>query len=135
MIVRLIRLSIETGCVTGQHIIQFCLSAHIAYVAKCQRIPALSAGVLVVLVFLPGNPPYYAVDSAVVAKIYSNSMMAMLNSRVKPVSNAPASAAPSWNESAKPVGSGSSTGWSQGFVFRRGSERGFHSSCDSEFPV
>ncbi|KJA19852.1 hypothetical protein HYPSUDRAFT_204279 [Hypholoma sublateritium FD-334 SS-4] len=111
MIVRLIRLSIESGCVT-----------------------AFSAGVLVVLVFLPGPPPYYAAAAAVVGKAYSNSMMAMLNSRVKPVSNAPALEAPSWNESVKPSAPDSSTGGTEGFVFRgRDSEVGFDSSA-SEFP-
>ncbi len=59
---------------------------------------AFSAAIVLILVYLPGHPPYYAAEATVVAKIYSNSMMAMLNSRIKPVSNAPDFSAPLWNE-------------------------------------
>ncbi|KJA27658.1 hypothetical protein HYPSUDRAFT_34777 [Hypholoma sublateritium FD-334 SS-4] len=80
IIVRLTRLSIETGCIT-----------------------ALSAAALLVLVYLPGHLPYYSIAASIVAKTYSNSMMAILNSRVKPVSNVPQFATPLWNESVKPI--------------------------------
>lgn len=86
------------------------------------RIVALSAGILIVLVFLPKHPSYYAGASAIVAKAYSNSMMAMLNSRVKPVSNTPVSAAPLWNEELKSIDSAHSAGGIPGFTFRRNSE-------------
>ncbi len=51
-------------------------------------------GFVLILVYLPGHPPYYAAAASIEAKIYSNSMMAMLNSRIKPVSNALAPATP-----------------------------------------
>ncbi len=86
------------------------------------KIPALTAGTLVTLVLLPRHPGYYVVASAIVAKTYSNSMMAVLNSRVRPVSNASASAAPLWNESVKPITSVSWVGTQPGFSFRRDSE-------------
>ncbi len=60
----------------------------IGYVHKFQRMAALSTGFVLILVYLPGHPPYYAAAASIEAKIYSNSMMAMLNSRIKPVSNA-----------------------------------------------
>lgn len=82
-----------------------------------------------VLVLLPGHPPYYTAAASIVAKIYSNSMMAMLNSRVKPVSNALAIAAPYWNESAQPIGSFSAIEGVRGIVFRRGSESGPQEMC------
>ena len=63
---------------------------------------ALSAAIVLILVYLPGRPPYYAAAATVVGKIYSNSMMAMLNSRVKPVSNSPDFRAPLWNEVVQP---------------------------------
>jgi len=36
-----------------------------------------------VLTLLPGHPTYYQVPSAILAKTYSNSMMVLLNSRIK----------------------------------------------------
>ncbi|KJA27653.1 hypothetical protein HYPSUDRAFT_867066 [Hypholoma sublateritium FD-334 SS-4] len=94
IIVRLIRLSIETGCIT-----------------------ALLDGVVLVLT-------------------YSNSMMAMLNSRVKPVSNAPTYGAPLWQELLeKPIESMYSSKRTQGrrtaSLFCRDSEAGFSSSRGS----
>ncbi len=75
------------------------------YVAQKLSILAMWAGALLVLVYLPGHPPYYDFAAAVVAKTYSNAMMAVLNSRIKVVSNAPELGASVWNESAKPNGS------------------------------
>lgn len=37
----------------------------------------------VVLTLLPGHPTYYQVPSAILAKTYSNSMMVLLNSRIR----------------------------------------------------
>lgn len=90
---------------------------------------ALSAGVPLVLVYLPGPPPYYTLAGSVVSKTYSNSMMAVLNSRVKPISNAPTFRAPLWNELVKPIGS--MTEGTQGIVFCRDSETEFSSSGTS----
>ncbi|KJA27692.1 hypothetical protein HYPSUDRAFT_34813 [Hypholoma sublateritium FD-334 SS-4] len=108
MIVRLVRLSVETGCLT-----------------------ALSAGVLLVLVYLPGPPPYYTAAGSLVSKTYSNSMMAILNSRIKPVSNAPAFEAPLWNELVNPNGTQARVGGTQGIVFCRDRETEFSASSSS----
>ena len=116
---RLTKLSIETGCVTGQLFHYF---THIGYIAEYQRMSALSAGVVLLLVYLPGHQPYYAAAASIEAKIYSNSMMAMLNSRIKPVSNALAPAAPCWNESVKPIRSTFSIKEAQGIIHRKGSQ-------------
>ena len=127
---RLTKLSIETGCVTGQLFHYF---THIGYIAEYQRMSALSAGVVLLLVYLPGHQPYYAAAASIEAKIYSNSMMAMLNSRIKPVSNASPSAAPLWNESVESI---KSIHWIAGtqptYEFRRNSEISISSSRASE---
>ncbi|KAF9526409.1 hypothetical protein CPB83DRAFT_858050 [Crepidotus variabilis] len=57
---RLIRLVIETGTLT-----------------------AVIAIVNLILSALPGTPTYFQVSSAILGKLYSNSMMVMLNSRIK----------------------------------------------------
>ena len=41
------------------------------------------AVVNLILTLLPGHPTYYQVPSAILAKTYSNSMMVLLNSRIK----------------------------------------------------
>ncbi len=84
---------------------------------------ALSAGALLVLPYLPGHPPYYELAASIAAKTYSNAMMAVLNSRVKGVSNAgSACRAPLWNESVHPLGSVYLAEDVQGIVFRKQSE-------------
>ena len=52
------------------------------------------------LSYIPGTP-YYEVTIVILAKTYSNSMIAALNSRVKAVSNYPSGFPPSWNEAAQ----------------------------------
>ena len=91
------------------------------HVSEFQRILALSVGALLVLVSLPGHPPYYIAAASIVAKIYSNAMMANLNSRIKPVSNILEFGAPTWNESVQPISSFSLTGTSDVMVFHRDS--------------
>ena len=136
--IRLIRLSIETGCVTGQHNYHF--SSCKVYVPKCQM-PAFSAAILLILVYLPGRPPYYTTATTVVGKLYSNSMVAMLNSRIKPVSNVSAFSAPLWNESVILIESFSSTERASNFLFRRNrttdvySSRGSDIATPGEIPV
>ncbi|KDR71254.1 hypothetical protein GALMADRAFT_797189 [Galerina marginata CBS 339.88] len=56
----IIRLTIETGSLTA-------------------AIAILS----LILVFLPGKPTYYQTSVAVLGKVYSNSMMVLLNSRMR----------------------------------------------------
>ncbi len=58
----------------------------------------LSATTLVVLLSLPGTPPYYKLAASIGAKTYSTSMMAVLNSRIKTTSNMGAFRPPLWNE-------------------------------------
>ena len=55
------------------------------------------------LAYIPENAPYYQVGIHILSKMYSNSMMAAVNSRIKVVSNSPSGFPPSWNESAKPT--------------------------------
>ena len=90
---------------------------------------AFSASIVLILVYLPGRLPYYTAAVAIVAKLYSNSMVAMLNSRIKPVSNAPALSEPLWNESVKPIKLLSSTERAHNLSFRRDSNRDICSPC------
>ncbi len=55
------------------------------------------------LAYIPDIPPYYQTGVLILAKMYSNSMIAALNSRIKVISNSPSDFPPSWNESAKPT--------------------------------
>lgn len=54
------------------------------------------------LAYIPGEP-YYQIGILILAKMYSNSMIAALNSRMKVVSNSPSGSSPSWNELAQPT--------------------------------
>ena len=83
-------------------------------VGKSKQLLALSAGAILILLYLPGHPPYCELPASIAAKTYSNSMMAFLNSRIKPVSNTPFET-PVWNES---VGRISSTVGDEGIIFR-----------------
>ena len=78
MIKRLIVLVIETGTVTGQRLF-ICdkYDAH-EYILSS----AVFAILTLVLTVLPGHPSYYQVPSAILAKVYSNSMMVVLNNRM-----------------------------------------------------
>ncbi len=53
-----------------------------------------------ILAYLPGHPTYYQIAILILAKMYSNSMVAALNSRARVVSNSGPDSPPSWNESA-----------------------------------
>ena len=93
-------------------------------------------GVVLLLVRLPGHLPYYTAAASIVTKTYSNSMMAVLNSRVKPVSNAPSFKAPFWNElSGKRIESMHSAKSKQGILFFRHSGAGFTSSRGSDIAL
>ncbi|KJA25586.1 hypothetical protein HYPSUDRAFT_37631 [Hypholoma sublateritium FD-334 SS-4] len=95
IIKRLIRLTIETGFVT-----------------------ASVAVITLALVYIPGHPPYYQVAVLILAKVYSNSMVAALNSRMKTVSNSQFGLPPSWNESVKATDSRRGD-FTQELAFRR----------------
>ena len=52
-----------------------------------------------ILAYIPGHLLYFQIAVLIVAKLYSNSMLAALNSRMKVLSNSPFGSPPSWNES------------------------------------
>lgn len=77
---------------------------------------------VLVLVYLPGHPTYYQTCAAVLGKAYSNSMLVVLNSRIRVVS--PPILV--WNEEKAPNrGEGDGLG-SFGFTTHRVSELVFH---------
>jgi hypothetical protein len=76
---RIIRLVIETGTVTGTHTYLLCDITN-------EKIIALAAAIAIikiVLTVLPNHPSYFTTPSEVLAKVYSNSMMVVLNSRMR----------------------------------------------------
>ncbi len=72
-------------------------------------IAASFTAITTALIYIPGNPPYYQATIVIIAKLYSNSMVAAVNSRMKVVSNSPSGFPPSWNESFRPTESLQST--------------------------
>lgn len=130
IVVRLIILSIETGCVTGQGFPSLFWSISNS-VTDIYPIIATLAAILLALVHLPGHPDYYIAVTFMLAKTYSNSMMANLNSRVKVISNSHSTTYPTWNESEKPISSIDSESAQRNgdFMFRRQDQTGFSSSC------
>ncbi len=119
IIVRLIRLTIETGIITGMSI---CFLTWLLFILLNAKVLVLSMGAILVLLFLPGHPHYYELASSITAKTYSNSMMAVLNSRIKVVSNTGTYRTPAWNESAQSIRSNDGVRQASGIVFRRNSE-------------
>ncbi len=85
--------------------------------------------VTMILAYLPGHPTYYQVAILILAKMYSNSMIAALNSRVEVVSNSRSDLPPSWNESvaAQPMNF-SEMEATQGLEFRRDESLGSNTS-------
>ncbi len=56
------------------------------------------------LAYIPGHADYYQIVILILAKMYSNSMIAAINCRMKVVSNSGHSNfPPSWNESVRPA--------------------------------
>ena len=93
-------MTIETGVVTGQ--LGF-LRVNM-WITELTIIAASFSIVTMILAYLPGHTTYYQVAILILAKMYSNSMIAALNSRVRVVSNSQSDSPPSWNESvAQPV--------------------------------
>ena len=95
---RLIRLTIETGFVTGQ-IIAAAFQRFL--VPDTVTISASFSIITMALAYIPGPVGYYQIGILILAKMYSNSMIAALNSRMKVVPNSEFGSPPSWNESAK----------------------------------
>lgn len=52
-----------------------------------------------ILAYIPGHQLYFQIAVLIEAKLYSNSMIAALNSRMRVVSNSTYGLPPSWNES------------------------------------
>ena len=54
--------------------------------------------VYLIILYLSEHPPYYQTAIVTLEKTYSNSLLAVLDSRAKVVANSPALAPPPWNE-------------------------------------
>ncbi|PPQ72104.1 hypothetical protein CVT26_006882 [Gymnopilus dilepis] len=67
----------------GMHNTQIFLRKVIRLVIETGTVTALVAIINLILVLLPSRPAYYQIPSEVLAKVYSNSMMVMLNSRMR----------------------------------------------------
>ena len=76
---KIIRLVIETGTLTGTHLYPSC---HIT-IEKSTTLAAAIAIITLVLSVLPGHPSYFTTPVGILAKVYSNSMMVLLNNRMK----------------------------------------------------
>ncbi|KAF9554347.1 hypothetical protein CPC08DRAFT_644473 [Agrocybe pediades] len=71
------------GAGTGMHSTNVLLRRVIRLVIETGTITAAMATLNLVLSTLPGQPSYYLVTSETLAKFYSNSMMVVLNSRMR----------------------------------------------------
>ena len=76
---KIIRLAIETGIVTGTRLYP---SRDITN-KKSITLAAAIAIITLVLSALPSRPLYYITPAEVLAKVYSNSMMVLLNNRMR----------------------------------------------------
>lgn len=89
------------------------------------------AAIFLILLYLPSHPPYYQAAVSTVAKTYSNSILAVLNSRVKVVANFTTSGSSLWNEVGDPAGSIHLARRSQGLMFHREGETGSNFTSDT----
>lgn len=81
-------MSIGTGAVTGMHPTSL-------QCALLRQLLATLALITLILAYLPGQQLYWLTTVMILGKAYSNSIMVVLNSRFKVVSNGPR---PAWNE-------------------------------------
>ena len=95
----LIKLSIEAGFLTGGPSYGFWLMPR----TKISYIQGSAAAVFLILLYLPGHPAYFQAVLATLAKTYSNSILAVLNSRARVVANFPYLTPPPWNEMGGPA--------------------------------
>ena len=80
LIQKLTRLIIETGILTGQEIVLFIFSmSNSDHFSTCTATIAI---INLVLFLIPSTAAYFETTSAVLGKMYSNTMMAVLNSRM-----------------------------------------------------
>lgn len=76
LVQRMIRLTVETGVLTGKKWWRF-----LSHILK--RSTAFVAILNILLVVAPkGHPQYYQVTSALLSKMYANTIMVILNSRI-----------------------------------------------------
>ena len=78
---KLMRLVIETGILTGIFLPLFSLLG-VASLMISSICTATVAMVNLILALLPGRPAYFQTTSTVLGKMYSNTMMVVLNSRM-----------------------------------------------------
>ena len=76
-----------------------------------------------IVAYISGNAPYYQIPLLMLAKMYSNSMIAAINCRMKVVSNAQSDLPPYWNELAKPTES-QQVYYTHDLAFHRSDESG-----------
>jgi len=76
---KIIRLVIETGTVTGMRLYSSCDITN----EKPITFAAVIAVMILVLSVLPGHPTYFTTPAGILAKVYSNSMMVVLNNRMQ----------------------------------------------------
>ena len=74
-----IRLVIETGIATGTRLYPLCDIT----IEKSITLAAAIAIITLVLSVLPGHPAYFTTPVGILAKVSSNSMMVVLNNRMK----------------------------------------------------
>lgn len=79
LITNIIRLTVETGSLTG---LEFFFGRLIRSLLLFLLLATISV-ISLMLSYLPGQPSYYRTTVSVLAKLYSNSMMVVLNSRMR----------------------------------------------------
>ena len=114
----LIKLSIEAGFLTGGPSYGFWLMPR----TKISYIQGSAAAVFLILLYLPGHPAYFQAVLATLAKTYSNSILAVLNSRARVMANFPYSTTPPWNEVGGPAYPINLIGRRQSLIFREEGE-------------
>lgn len=86
LITSIIRLTVETGSLTGLSSKNLLSCLLVLTVTCITYISAIISVISLILTYLPGQPSYYRTTVSVLAKLYSNSMMVVLNSRMRVVS-------------------------------------------------
>jgi hypothetical protein len=76
---KIIKLVIETGTLTGTRL----YPSYDITNEKPITLAAVVAIMILVLAVLPGHPTYFTTPAGILAKVYSNSMMVVLNNRMR----------------------------------------------------
>lgn len=80
---KLVRLVLETGTLTGTNLANLMDLNILGLILKSICGTACVAILDIVLILLPGEPPYYQIASAVLSKVYAHSILIVLNSRIR----------------------------------------------------